>query len=64
MLTKEFINGVFATEIQQMTIGGDGIAVHLFIGFSLVYQSIEVLGAFFDEYDWENRNLLLKKSIL
>lgn len=57
MLTKEFINGVFATEIQQMTIGKDGIAVHPFIGFSLVCQSIEVLGACFDEYDWENRNL-------
>lgn len=57
MLTKDFINTVFVTEIEQMTIGLDGKATHPYVGFSLICQSIEVIGACFDEYDWEDRNL-------
>ena len=48
---------MFQKEIEQITIGSDGMASHPYIGFSLVCQSIEVLGACFDEYDWEDRNL-------
>ncbi len=57
MLTKEFINTVFITEIEQMTIDANGNATHPYIGFSLICQSIEVLGACFDEYDWEDKSL-------
>lgn len=57
MLTKEFINTVFVNEIKQMTTGVSGNATHPYIGFSLICQSIEVLGACFDEYDWEDQNL-------
>lgn len=57
MLTKDFIQTVFIAEIERMTVGSDGKATHPYIGFSLVCQSIEVLGACFDEYDWKDRNL-------
>ncbi|NCU42484.1 MAG: hypothetical protein EOM19_07270 [Candidatus Moranbacteria bacterium] len=57
MFTKEFIETVFIAEIKQMTIGSDGKARHPYIGFSLICQSIEVLGACFDEYNWEDRSL-------
>lgn len=57
MLTKKFIEDVFKNEIAEMTMNDNGFAKHPYIGFSLVCQSIEVLGACFDEYDWEDRNL-------
>ncbi len=57
MFTKDFINQVFVTEVEQMTIDKNGLATHPYIGFSLICQLIEVIGACFDEYDWENRNL-------
>lgn len=57
MLTKEFINTVFVNEIEKMTVDASGNATHPYVGFSLICQSIEVLGACFDEYDWEDRDL-------
>jgi hypothetical protein len=57
MLTKDFIETVFIDEIKQMTTGSDEKATHPYIGFSLICQSIEILGACFDEYSWEDRSL-------
>ncbi|MEL7666159.1 MAG: hypothetical protein AAGU06_01895 [Candidatus Shapirobacteria bacterium] len=57
MYTKDFIKDVFIKEIEQMTIDTSGNRVHSYIGFSLVCQCIEVLGACFDKYDWESEKL-------
>lgn len=57
MLTKDFIQETLIEGIGRMTIGSDYLASNAYIGFSLVCQAIEVLGACFDEYDWEDRYL-------
>ncbi len=57
MLTKDFIKGTLIGSIENMTIGADDLATNPYVGFSLVCQSIEIIGACFDEYDWEDRNL-------
>lgn len=57
MKTRDFIQNVLGKEIKQMTTDAQGNTNHAYIGFSLICQSIEVLGACFDEYDWENRYL-------
>lgn len=57
MLTKTFIKEVFGEQIEAMTMGKDGKTPYPYLGFSMVSQCIEVLGACFDEYDWEDHNL-------
>lgn len=57
MLTKDFIKGTLIDTIESMTMKEDGYAKYPYVGFSLVCQSIEIIGGCFDEYDWEDRNL-------
>lgn len=57
MLTKEFIEQVFYKEFALMTLDDTGKAIHPYVGFALISQAIEILGACFDEYSWEDRNL-------
>jgi hypothetical protein len=57
MLTRDFIKDVLIVEIKQMTLHENEEASHPYIGFSIVNQSIECLGACFDDYDWGAQNL-------
>jgi hypothetical protein len=52
MLVKDFIEVTLLTEIEQMTVGENGYATHPYIGFSLIFAAIEVLGACLDDNDW------------
>ncbi len=56
MLTKEFIRGTFINTFERMTIGEDGLATNSYVGFALICQAIEILGACFDDFPWEKRD--------
>ncbi len=51
MLVKDFIQGPLISEIRSMTIVEDG--THAYLGFVLICQAIEFLGACLDPYSWE-----------
>lgn len=57
MTVKGFIEGVFLGELEQMTVGLDGLASHAYLGFSMVGSFIEVLGACLDNEDWSKQGL-------
>lgn len=57
MQTVDFIKQVFLIQLTEMTLDKKSRASHPYIGFLLVCQAIEVLGACFDDYDWEESRL-------
>jgi hypothetical protein len=59
MKVADFIQGPLASEIKNMTIKEEG--THAYLGFSLICEGIEFLGACLDEYDWEEKGLSEKR---
>lgn len=57
MTVKEFIEGVFLGELEQMTMGSDGLASHPYLGFSMIASFIEILGACLDDEDWSKQGM-------
>lgn len=55
MLVNEFIKAVFLEEIKNTTIQSE--RVYAYLGFNLIAQSIEFLGACLDPYPWDQKNL-------
>lgn len=55
MLVKEFIGSAFLIEIREMTIRTD--RAYAYLGFGLISQSVEFLGACLDPYAWEQRGI-------
>jgi hypothetical protein len=61
MLVKDFINGPLLCEIEDMTMGADGVPTHPYLGFQLISTAIEFLGACLDQYEWGERNMSEKR---
>ncbi len=55
MLVKEFIGSAFLIEIREMTIQAD--RSYAYLGFGLISQSIEFLGACLDPYAWDQKGI-------
>jgi hypothetical protein len=61
MLVKEFIKGPLLDEIEDMTMGKNGVPTHPYLGFQLIATAIEFLGACLDQYEWGERNMSEKR---
>ncbi|MGE5425467.1 MAG: hypothetical protein ACM3PZ_00010 [Bacillota bacterium] len=61
MLVKDFIKGPLLDEIEDMTMGKNGVPTHSYLGFQLIATAIEFLGACLDQYEWDERNMSEKR---